>query len=331
MSLHEEDTGALPSSSDGDTVRASNESGLAKTMKVVDLIQGTPEWLAFRAEHYPASETAIVMGLSPYTTREELMYERKTGNRKPFPEYLAKRGHESEAAARPVAQEILGDELFPATAVCSQDERFSASFDGITMCGDMIWEHKLWSEKLAASVLDGAIPKHYYLQVQHQLMVSGATKCLFMTSDGTSDKCYTMIVKPDHMVFSQITTAWDDFERDLVDFIPEENVPSWAIDELTIDDLPEDKAKRLAALERHYEEAEFNEALAKERKEIHKKEILELLEGKSITGSKFKITTSERKGSVSYAKAFKEYAPDADLEKFRGKPTTVTTMKRIDK
>lgn len=35
-----------------------------------------------------------------------------------------------------------------------------------------------------------------------------------------------------------------------------------------------------------------------------------------------KLTLVERKGTVSYAKALAEYAPDADLEPFRGKPSS---------
>jgi len=34
------------------------------------------------------------------------------------------------------------------------------------------------------------------------------------------------------------------------------------------------------------------------------------------------VTKVDRKGSVSYAKALAEYAPDADLEPFRGNPST---------
>lgn len=48
-------------------------------MKTHDLIQGTPEWLAYRAGHFNASDAPAMMGCSPYKTRAELLREVHTG------------------------------------------------------------------------------------------------------------------------------------------------------------------------------------------------------------------------------------------------------------
>jgi hypothetical protein len=39
------------------------------------------------------------------------------------------------------------------------------------------------------------------------------------------------------------------------------------------------------------------------------------------------LTKTERAGAVSYAKALAKYAPDADLEPFRGKPSSYWGLK----
>ena len=48
-------------------------------MKTHDLIQGSPEWLAYRAQHFNASDAPAMMGCSPYKTRAQLLAEMHTG------------------------------------------------------------------------------------------------------------------------------------------------------------------------------------------------------------------------------------------------------------
>ena len=46
--------------------------------RIVQLTQGSPEWLEYRRSRRNASETAAVMGLSPWNTPYQLWLE-KTG------------------------------------------------------------------------------------------------------------------------------------------------------------------------------------------------------------------------------------------------------------
>ena len=43
------------------------------------LQQGTPEWHAFRAAHFSASDAPAMLGESPYKTRDQLLREKKLG------------------------------------------------------------------------------------------------------------------------------------------------------------------------------------------------------------------------------------------------------------
>ena len=53
-------------------------------MQIENLNQGSPEWHAFRLEHFGASEIAAVLGLSKNTTRTELLRAKKTGVAKAY-------------------------------------------------------------------------------------------------------------------------------------------------------------------------------------------------------------------------------------------------------
>ena len=106
-------------------------------MKVLNLQQGSPEWLAARAKHFTASEASAMLGLSKYTSRNELLRQKATGIAKDIDsntQRLFDAGHEAEEAARPIAEAIVGDTLYPVTGTAEIDGLpLLASFDGLTL------------------------------------------------------------------------------------------------------------------------------------------------------------------------------------------------------
>src|SRR6185312_17185227 len=99
-----------------------------------NLVQGSPEWLQFRLEKFGASEAAAMMGLSPLVKRNELLHMKHTCMPQEFSDWVQKNildyGHEVEALARPIVEEMIGEDLYPVT--CSLG-KLSASCDGLTM------------------------------------------------------------------------------------------------------------------------------------------------------------------------------------------------------
>ena len=198
-------------------------------MKTIDLIQGSPEWHAHRAQHWNASDAPAMLGVSPYKSRAELLREKSTGIAPEIDEATQRRfddGHRFEALARSLAEQIIGDELFPVTGV---NGRFSASFDGLTMLEDTAFEHKSLNDELRAAIQPNnsitALPEHYRVQMEQQLMVSGAERVLFMASKwGNDDElieerhCWYW---PDAALRTRIIAGWEQFERDLADYKPE--------------------------------------------------------------------------------------------------------------
>lgn len=188
-------------------------------MQIHNLIQGSPEWVEFRLTHNGASEAAAMLGLSKHMTRNELLRLKKTGMEREFSDYVRRKilekGHAVEAPARKITEEDLGEELY---AVTGSEGKLSCSFDGLTLAEDRSWEHKQWSEALAASIRAGVLPEEHMPQVQQNLMLSKAEFNLFTVSDGTREKRETMRVYPDPAWFDRILAGWAQFEKDLVAF-----------------------------------------------------------------------------------------------------------------
>lgn len=60
-----------------------------------------------------------------------------------------------------------------------------------------------------------------------------------------------------------------------------------------------------------------------------KKRLEELSAGRTSKGRYFQVIHSDKKGTVSYAKILEKYAPDADVEAYRGEGTHVVTIRPI--
>ena len=193
-------------------------------MKTLNLIQGSKEWRDHRAENYNASEAPAMMGKSKYMSRDQLIHQQVTGETKEIGEFLQKlfdEGHAAEAAIRPYIERMIDEELYPVTGTEYIDGvPLSASFDGLTLMENIVFEHKLWNEKLAANMRDGIVELHYSYQIQQQLMISGAEKAIFVTSDGTPDNIELIWVFPDKEIFSSLISGWKHFGDDMANYKP---------------------------------------------------------------------------------------------------------------
>ena len=196
-------------------------------MITVDLIQGTPEWHAHRASHFNASDAPAMMGCSPYKTRSQLLREFATGVTVEHDAATLQRfadGHRFEDLARPLAEQIIGEELYPCVGV---DGKYSASFDGLTLLEDKAFEHKSLNDDLRLAMPvdggDACLPLHYQVQMEHQAMVSGAERVLFMASKWSGDDLveerhcwYT----PNPELRAKIVAGWAQFDADVMAYDP---------------------------------------------------------------------------------------------------------------
>ena len=192
-------------------------------MQIHDLVQGNADWGLFRLEHFGASEAAAMLGISSRVKRTELLHMKHTGTPQEFSNWVQENildhGHLVEAAARPLVENLIDDDLYPVT--CSEG-LLSASCDGLTMAGDVAFEHKQWNAALADAVEAGQLPDEYMPQCQQIMMVTGAGKVKFVVSDGTLDNFQHMDVLPDPVWQERIRAGWAQFAGDLASYVPAE-------------------------------------------------------------------------------------------------------------
>lgn len=225
-----------------------------------DLIQGSPEWHTFRLEHDGASEAAVMLGISKKATRTELLNAKKTGVGKEFSDWVQEHvldyGHEVEARARPIVEQIIGETLYPVTYSYG---RLSASCDGLTDDNRIAMEHKQWSEELAAAVRRGELPNEHQPQCQQVIDVTGAEKLIFVVSDGTLEKMVWMWVYPDPQWVERINAGWALFHEDLAKHEFVEAIPA-AVARPTLD-LPAVSIEASGALSIRHNLRAFGEKL----------------------------------------------------------------------
>ncbi|ENI4487204.1 homogentisate 1,2-dioxygenase [Vibrio fluvialis] len=186
-------------------------------MKILNLIQGSQEWLESRLSFFCASEAPAVMGESKYMSRNQLLDLKKGWKSNPvssFTQKLFDDGHEHEDMAREITELEELEEFPPVVGSTVVDGiELLASFDGFGDGG--AWEHKDWNKTLAENVRNGVLEPHYYWQLEHQCIVAGIDEVMFTCSDGTEDKRVSMIYKsvPDRR--NKLVAAWKQFDKDL--------------------------------------------------------------------------------------------------------------------
>lgn len=213
-------------------------------MQIITLQQGSPEWRAHRATALNASDAPAMLGISPYKSRSELLKERATGVAPEVTQAQQRifdRGHAIEALARPLAEEILNDDLSPCVGT---EGPYSASFDGITFDGAIAWECKTLNASLRealpnsghvhSSEYGAALPEHYRAQMEHQAMVSGCARILFtaasLSEDGNRlDDVRHCWYTPDPVMRTRLIAGWAQFEQDVASYDPTAERPAPAV------------------------------------------------------------------------------------------------------
>lgn len=201
-------------------------------MNIIHLTQGSPEWHAHRLHHFNASDAPAMLGCSPYKTRAALIREVATGLAADVDantQRLFDAGHRFEALARPLAEKITGEELYP---VVGTSGKLSASFDGLTLMNDVAFEHKTLNSDLRDCIVDEAcgnlLPLQYRVQMEQQLLIAGADKCLFMATkwDGETllEERWTWYYANAELR-AQIVAGWAQFEKDVAAYVPTEAAP----------------------------------------------------------------------------------------------------------
>jgi len=272
--------------------------------QIVRLVQGSPEWLDHRRAHRNASETAAVLGLSPYTTPYQLWLLR-TGRAKQEVTAPMRHGTAMEPQAREAYEAHTGNVMQPLVLV---DGEYSASLDGMTFDGRLILEakcpyqgreSKLWQEASA-----GRLVEHYQWQVQHQLMVSGSELAHVWVFDGQEG--ILLEVRPEPHRWPLIQSGWNEFMK----LVREDRPPTLTEgDKRVRDDAGwQQAAEEYVRLKRAAEAAE-------KAAEAAKGQLIELASHSSETGCGVTVTRFWKAGIVDYKRV--PALAGVDLDQFR--------------
>ena len=258
---------------------------------IIQLVQGSQEWLDYRLKMRNASETAAMLGVSPWMSPYQL-WLLKTGRSVTKATAAMQHGTDMEPAARAAYEAQTGAVMQP---LVLQDGPYSASLDGMDLGGELIVEikcpYKGQASALWQAVSVGEVPEHYRIQVQHQLMVSGAASAHLWVFDGSTG--LLVEIQRDDACMEAIRGAWDGFQT----YLDTDTPPP-----LTERDTVErsDPAWHLAA--GLYVEAKRKAEEATESLDRARERLVGLASHASETGHGVTVTRFFKQGNVEYRK-----------------------------
>jgi putative phage-type endonuclease len=272
---------------------------------IIKLVQGTPEWHAHRANYRNASETAAVMGASPWQTPYQL-WALRTGRARQVVTPAMARGTALEPQARLAYEALTGNVMQPLVLV---EGDYSASLDGLTFDGSLIVEIKCpvkgTDSVLWKTVAGGEVPEYYGWQIEHQLMVSGAALAHLYVFDGSEGLLREVAPQPER--WQAIQAAWDTFMRCIETDTPPELTERDKV--IRKDSTWQAAAEVYLDLKR---QAEALGALVDEAKE----KLVGLASHPSESGAGVTVTRFWKQGNVDYKKV--PELKGVDLNAYRG-------------
>lgn len=284
--------------------------------------QRSQEWFAARKGRITGSMVGAALGLDPNTSRDEAMRRMVRAYQGLPSEFVGNIattwGTNHEEEAREAFEYDQNCVVAPAAFVMHPTlDWLGASPDGY------LGNHALLEIKCPFGLRDKPKPvpfksiniqPHYYAQMQVQMYCTDRVCCYFWQWT-PKDQCLE-IVNFDPKWIEVNLPKLEAFYEEFLAICDSELVEKLDLDSVAF----------------QYLVAEYD-TLTKQIKEAEdrKKEILNALvfktAGEDATICGRKLTKVEKAGSISYAKAIKVLAPNADLEKWRGEPSTYWTLK----
>lgn len=179
-------------------------------MRVVSVNQNGKEWREWRGRGLGASDAPIIMGESKWCTPFEFWLDRTGLLKRATPNEFQVKAMNEGVVAEPLIRAKFEKEIgkpFPTLSAEHPEHEFMrASFDGINEELQAICEIKLASEVDHATAKKGKVPKHYYAQVQQQLLVSGYSTCYYV-SGTRKDDLVIVPVSPDPAYQARLVEA----------------------------------------------------------------------------------------------------------------------------
>jgi putative phage-type endonuclease len=279
------------------------------------------EWLSWRHQGIGASDAACLYDASPYKTRYELWQEKCLSEPKEEKSsFITEKGNRLEPEARKLfcaEYNMMNgtDEEFAPKLVQRADYPFiRASLDGCSAGGQIIIEIKFQGKAAHDAVKNGEVPKNYWIQIQHQLLVTDALMAYLVSyNEGTVNHC---VVKPDAEFMLSHLKACQDFW----DLVQAKKAPP-----ISLKDFKPLRAKGAAAKVLRWKKLKAKAEVFGAEAETLKEEILKMVDHPRMVCNGVSIVQSEgRAGGIDYSALIGALKIDAaTVEKYRkpqGKP-----------
>lgn len=275
---------------------------------ILNIEQGSREWLELRCKKITATNIAPIMGLSPYKTAIAL-WEEKLGFREPEKTNAKMyEGSRLEVLARDYFNMIHDTDFAPAVLQHGEIDYLMASLDGINKKGEIL-EIKCGqgSHDLAKK---GVVPEYYLSQLQCQMYCADTKQAFYFSYRGDDDNILLVVDRDDDFIDKMLVEA-DKFYKMLVNF-----TPPTACDQ--------DFIKRDSKELKFY--IEIWKQTKEELKKLENKDLLlrdtiiSMCENQSSECAGVRIAKQTRRGNIEYGKIAE--LKNVDLEKYRSKSST---------
>ena len=291
-------------------------------MKVINLEQGSGEWLEFRKNGIGASEIASIAGVKgAFQKRIDTLAE-KLGARRELSDYerrIFADGHAWELAVRD-AINAEGFNFAPAVVVSEGNERFFASLDGLDASRELILEIKSVTTESKFNLYRNEIPAHYHAQVQWQLMCTRYTRAvLAFVHDGQVVRHEIAQDLPFQKILKQEA---EKFLSEL-DAIKGGTMPS------PVQTIRSPEIVRLEKLKHLEADMKIQMAMITEEMKALAEKLLEEHQATKIEGDAIVVTWQERDGGYDYKRACEDAG--LDITGYKKKSQRFVTVKTKEK
>jgi len=268
--------------------------------------QRSPEWLEFRKTHIGASDAPIIMRESPWKTPMDL-WEEKLGMKETKFNKAMQHGVDNEDFARADFCKAMMVEVEPAVIKSDEHDWMIASLDGISADNKVAVEIKcpysISSHLIAAA---GEVPRHYWIQIQHQMSVTGLDKLYYCSF--FNDESEIIEVERDDKFIKELIKEEEKFYKCIL----EKKQP-----ELTSRDYEVIAGEEFFDVSERYKDVLENIAYLEDEKELLRKELIEMAKGRNVKGNGLSIKKCISKGRMNFTKMPVDLKEQ--LEPFRGK------------
>lgn len=276
--------------------------------------QRSEEWFEARRKRVTGSSVGAILGLDPYRGPDDVMRAMVRDAHGAESEFTGNAATEWGKFHEDGAQSEFEMETGKKVVQCGffpHHDWLGASPDG------MVDEDAVIEIKCPFRLRDGGEHKgiaeqpHYYAQMQIEMYCSDRSKAYFWQWAPHKTKL-EVVDRDEWWLDEHIPRLFNFYEKFLIEMDnPDHLQPKRKI-------LNTNRALHLVS---EYDELSDAIDQAKEKQKEIMDELVRLSKEQNAQIGDKKLTKVSRSGSISYAKAIKELAPDADLEKWRGKET----------